>query len=156
MSIPFYDPDYDDVKPLVSSTTTSTFGMPTKAKKPSATKAKSKSKGSDNIEDITGLAQLISIPLAIMGTSNDAYLADVVCINDSVPDIAEAIDAIAQRNERVQKVLTKAGQVGPYGMLLSALGPVIIQVMANHEMIPNNVGSTVSKDELLARLDESV
>lgn len=114
------------------------------------TKARSKTaKGPDYRESVLGVIQVISLPLAAVATRDDRFAADLVAVEASAEPIADAFDQMARTNDKIAKVLDKLAEVGPYGLLISAVAPLVLQVAANHEAIPPGVAGTVDRQTLL-------
>lgn len=124
-----------------------------RARKASTPKrSKSKSKGPDYTDDVLGILQLVGVPLALAGTYDRAFLADVVALNEHAPNIASAVNDIALEDERVAAVLERLGKVGPYGMLLTAVTPLIAQMAVNHRVLAPGLLGTADPDALVASI----
>lgn len=121
-------------------------------RKQSAPKSKTggKTKGSAHRENVLGLVQIIGLPLAAASTRDDRFAADLIALNATAPAIADAVDGIAQSNRRMAAALDKLADVGPYGLLIGALAPLILQVAANHGALPVGMMGTVSHEDLIA------
>lgn len=105
--------------------------------------------GRDFREDIKGTIQICGLPLVALGSYDEAYLADAAALSIHAEPIADALNSLAQHNLRIAMVLERLSQVGPYGLLLSALTPLIAQIAANHGVIKGGAFGTVSKDALI-------
>lgn len=79
---------------------------------------------------IEGLFQLIAFPVAF------AYPADAAAITHHSPNIARELDALAQVRPEVAAVLERVLSVGPYGAVIAACLPLVIQLLVNHGAIP--------------------
>jgi hypothetical protein len=115
---------------------------------PQAKKTKAKA-GSPYRDSVLGLVQIVGLPLAAAGARDDRFLADLVALNATAPGIADAVDSIAQNNRQVAAALDKLGEVGPYGLLIGALAPLILQVACNHGIVPAGTMGTIAADDLL-------
>jgi hypothetical protein len=118
--------------------------------------SKAKAKASTYEDDVLGLVQLVAAPVFVLGTRNDVFLADAAAINASAPDIARAVADLAEKNERVARVLEKLAEVGPYGALIAAVAPLAFQVATNHGLLPPGVVGTVDPVEMAATIDPTV
>lgn len=116
----------------------------------SAPKAsKTKPKSSRYRDSVLGLAQIIGLPLAAASTRNEVFLADLITLNATAPGIADAADSIAQSNPKVAAALDKLVEVGPYGLLIGALAPLILQGCCNHGLLPAGVMGTIEPADLI-------
>jgi hypothetical protein len=119
-------------------------------RRPTAPKAsKTKTKRSPYREHVLGIVQIVGLPLAAAGTRDERFLADLVALNATAEPIADAMDSLAQSNETVAKALDKLGEVGPYGLLIGAVAPLILQIAANHSLVPAGTLGTVTHEVLL-------
>jgi hypothetical protein len=118
--------------------------------------SKAKAKGPAYEDDVLGLIQLVAAPVFVLGTRNDVFLADAAAINQQAPEIARAVGDLAEKNERVARVLEKLAEVGPYGALLAAVAPLAFQVATNHGLLPPGVVGTVDPVSLAATIDPTV
>lgn len=117
---------------------------------PTARPAASKGRKASQYRDsVLGLTQIVGLPLAAAATQNDVFLADLVALNETAPGIADAVDQIAQSNPKFAAALDKLAEVGPYGLLIGALAPLVLQVAANHGAIPVGVMGTVDPQALV-------
>lgn len=85
---------------------------------------------------IEGLFQLIAFPVAF------AYPADAAAIAHYSPGIAKELDALAQVRPEVAAALDRVLSVGPYGAVIAATLPLVIQLLVNHGVIP--IGAVAS------------
>lgn len=109
-------------------------------------------KGKDYRPDVRGLVQVVGMPLAVAGQANEAFLADAVALEAQSEPIVEAVNELALRNARVAAALEKLATVGPYGLLLSAVSPLVLQVAVNHGALPAGMMGTVPPGALVAAL----
>lgn len=100
---------------------------------PSARKTKG---GTDYSEGIAGILQMAAMPFALAGTKDLAFAADAVAIVNATPDVASALNELAQTQPAIAAALDKILAVGPYGILISALIPMFVQILANHKVMP--------------------
>jgi len=112
--------------------------------------SKSKPKPSGYRDSVLGLVQIVGLPLAAAGTKNDVFLADLITLNATALGIADAVDQIAQTNPKVAAALDKLAEVGPFGLLIGAMAPLIIQGACNHGLVPAGVMGAVAPDDLIA------
>jgi hypothetical protein len=104
---------------------------------------------------ILGIVQVASFPLAIAGRSNPVLALDAAAVTLHAPALAEAINALAMDHPEVAAVLDRIMSVGPYGALIGALVPIVVQIASNHEMIPGPVAESLgalSRDELVRKM----
>lgn len=106
----------------------------------------------DYREGIAGLLQIPAFILASAGRLNPALEYDGIAVAVATPNIAEAVNSIAQDEPRVAAVLDKILQVGPYGALLGALVPLAAQIAVNHKRIPAGTLGTLEPEALKASL----
>lgn len=75
--------------------------------------------------------------------------ADAAAVMLHTPPIAAALNDLAQQDPRVAAMLDKLLAVGPYGALLAAVMPLVLQILTNHGKIPAGVLGTHTPDELI-------
>jgi hypothetical protein len=119
------------------------------ARRQAGSKTPGKGKASPYRENTLGLIQIIGLPLAAVGSRDERFMADLVALNAMAPAIADAVDGIAQGNRRMAAALDKLAEVGPYGLLIGALTPLILQVATNHGVLPAGMMGTVEPGDLL-------
>ena len=105
------------------------------AKKTAAAPRGRKPKKPDYTEGINGLFQLVSVPLAFTAP------ADAYAVAAHGPNISKAVNDLAQERPEVAAVLDKVLKVGPYGALLGAVIPLAVQIMHNHNVIPEQMAT---------------
>lgn len=76
--------------------------------------------------------------------------ADAAAVMLHTPPIAAALNHLAQQDPRVAAMLDKLLAVGPYGALLAAVMPLVLQILTNHGKIPAGVLGTHTPDDLIA------
>lgn len=106
----------------------------------------------DYQEQILGLFQLPAGALAVAGMQNPVYAADARAVTIYAPGIAEALDQLAKERPEVAAVLDRVLAVGPYGIVIAAVTPLILQILTNHGRIPPGTAGTVPPAELIADL----
>lgn len=99
---------------------------------------------------ILGLFQLPAGVLAIAGMQRPVFAADAAAITVHAPNIAQALDDLAHERPEVAAVLDRVLQVGPYGVLIAAVVPLALQVLANHEALPAGALGTIPREQLIA------
>lgn len=84
-------------------------------------------------EGINSLFQVGAFGLMMAaGDHNKPVLADSKALAEHGPGIAQALDMLAQEKPEVAAVLDKILAVGPYGLVLSAVAPLAMQIARNH------------------------
>lgn len=132
-------------------------------RRPSASRTRStttRSKAPDFRPGINGIFQLVAAPLAFTAPL-DAY-----AVATHGPNIAEALNDLAQERPEVAMVLQRILAVGPYGALLAATVPLVVQLLHNHGVIPEQAAQGIpgvsTKSEVMgvlglaAAMDEAV
>jgi hypothetical protein len=99
---------------------------------------------------ILGLFQLPAGVLALAGTTRPELAADAAAITIYAPGIAEALEKLAYERPEVAAVLDRVLQVGPYGVLIAATAPLLLQLLANHKVVPAGLLGTAKPEQLLA------
>lgn len=116
---------------------------------PRRTSAASKKAGTDYRPGLNGIFQMVAVPLAFKAP------ADAAAVGMHGPNISEALNELAKERPEVAAVLEKLLAVGPYGLVLSATLPLVIQILHNHDVIPEQMAAplgAVPKKVLLAHL----
>lgn len=88
---------------------------------------------------INGLLQIAAFPLALAGKARPVFALDAAALTIHGPNVAEALNAIAQERPEVAAVLDRILSVGPYGLLIGAVIPLIAQIGHNHGKLPEPV-----------------
>lgn len=118
--------------------------------KAAAPRAGTRPKAPDFRPGINGMFQLAAAPLAF------AQPLDAMAVATHGPNIAEALNDLAQERPEVAAVLQRIMSVGPYGAVIAAVLPLVMQILHNHDMVPEaaaeKVPGVVPKSELLAML----
>lgn len=97
-------------------------------------------------EAVNGLFQLGQLGCIIFG-----QYADAGAIGLHAPPIAAEAAELAEKNDQVAKGIDLLLQVGPYAGLVAAIMPLVLQIMANHKVIPAEKmsGANIVKPEVL-------
>lgn len=106
--------------------------------------------GPDYAGAIRGLGQVVAGGLALAQQPLDAW-----AFATYTPPIAQAMHDLALAQPAVAAVLDKVLAVGPYGAVIAAGLPLIVQLLHNHKMIPAAAAESlgaVNRDLLLAQL----
>lgn len=112
-------------------------------------------KGTDYRPGINGLLQIASFPLAIGGRLNPNLALDSAAIAMHAPNIAEALNTIAAERPEVAAALDRVLSVGPYGLLIGAVIPLVAQIAANHGKLPDGVAAgmgAIPREEFRSQL----
>lgn len=73
-------------------------------------------------------------------------LADVAAIGMHSGPIAAETAKLAESNEQIAGILDKLTEIGPYAGLITAITPLVAQIMVNHErMQPGSLGTVPPK-----------
>lgn len=124
-------------------------------------KVSARPKGPDYRGAVRGLLQLPGAVLAVVARfvrkqeTREALAADSATITYHTPAIADAVHETALNEPRFAAVLDRALQVGPYGALLAAAVPFVMQLAANHGRIPAGPETGLLTREELFRLMEA-
>jgi hypothetical protein len=78
------------------------------------------------------------------------FAADAAAITIHSENIAEALDQLAHERPEIAAVLDRVLQVGPYGVLIAAVAPLALQILANHGAVPAGVMGTIPPGTLIA------
>jgi hypothetical protein len=87
-------------------------------------------------------------------THDDAYMADAITLSNSSEMLSDAVVETAKHNARFAAVVDKVTAAGPYAMLTSAVLSVGAQIAANHKVIAPGLMGAVSREEVLASVQE--
>jgi hypothetical protein len=118
--------------------------------KPSQARSKAKSKGStDYRPGLMGIGQMFALPLSF----SEKTLPDAWAIEQTFPGIAEALNDLAAERPEVAAMLDRLLAVGPYGALIAAILPLVIQIATNHGYIPAEVATNLGAQDPKAIID---
>lgn len=81
-------------------------------------------------DGLLGLAQLVGGVCLVTG-----QYADAAAIGRHFPPLAKAAADLADENETVAKPIDFLIQIGPYGAIIAAGLPLVLQLLANHKVI---------------------
>jgi uncharacterized protein with beta-barrel porin domain len=104
---------------------------PPPAKRAPASTARAKVKTNEREEALNGLFQLGSAALLIAKQP-----ADAGAVATHGPNIARETANIAENNDNFAKTIDYITAVGPYAGLLTAVMPLVLQIMVNHNKLP--------------------
>lgn len=85
-----------------------------------------------------GILQLAAAPLAMAGRWVPVLQLDALALTLHAEPLADALAAVAEEDSRWAAVMEKAGNIGPKGALILAGLPVVLQLAANHRLMPPN------------------
>lgn len=102
----------------------------------SAPRASSKARGTDYRPGLLGIAQLVCAPLMVVAP------ADAAAVAHHAPNIVEALQSTSEVSPGLAGLLDRILTVGPWALVVSATLPLLVQLAANHKVIP--VGMAVS------------
>lgn len=108
-----------------------------------------RAKAPDFRPGLNGMFQLIAAPLAFVQP------LDAMAVAQHGPNVAEALNDLAQERPEVAMVLQRLLSVGPYGLVIAAVLPLTVQLLHNHDVLPAVAAvrlGAVPKDELAAAL----
>jgi hypothetical protein len=102
---------------------------------------------------VAGLLQLPAMALGVGARFNPAFGLDSAALALHTPPIADAVHYLALDDARIAAILDRVMQVGPYGALVAAVSPLIVQILCNHGVIkPNATVGALTPEELLTAL----
>lgn len=102
---------------------------------------KSPTGGVDYRPGLNGWLQILSLPLALAGRVRPVFALDAAAVSMHGPGVTDALNTVAQDQPEVAAVLDKIMAVGPYGLLIGSLIPLVAQIGANHGKIPASVAT---------------
>lgn len=124
-----------------------------------STRPKKTKNGTDYTEGIAGLLSLPATALYVAGTAgaepNLALIADANAIAEATPKIAVAVNDLANERPEIAAVLDKILKVGPYGALLTAVVPMVAQILTNHKVLPPGIVGSKSAEDYLREAQEN-
>lgn len=97
-------------------------------------------------EAANGFFQLAGLGCIMMGQFSDAG-----AVNIHGPGISHVAAKMAKTNDLIAKGLDSLLNVGPYAELIAVLSPLVLQLLANHKIVPAEklAGANVVKPEVL-------
>lgn len=144
-----FDPDIHAVNADGSPklTTRGTFAKKRGPRK-STSPRRSTSKAPDYRPGINGFFQMVAVPLAFKAP------ADAAAVAHHGPQIAQALHDLAVERPEVAAVLERVLAVGPYGALIGATVPLVVQILHNHDVIPEQMAVSVGATPKQVILDQ--
>lgn len=120
-------------------------------KRTSATK---QPEGPDFLASLNGLlVQLPSFALGMLGRANPTFQLDSAAVLLHGPMLAQAVNETAKVDARLAALLERITAVGPYGMIIAAAAPLVLQILANHGVMPaNRDAGVLPPEELISRV----
>lgn len=121
-------------------------------KTPSARPTVKDKKTRERAEGIGGLFQLAAFGLLVSGQR-----ADAIAVASHGPNIATETAKIADTNEQFARVADQLADMGPYGALITAVTPMIVQILVNHGRLKAEqlrMDGVYSRERLLELADE--
>lgn len=108
-----------------------------KPRKNTAAKPAPKKAEPDFRPGIMGLLQIPTLALSVIGrqTKNATLQADGMALAIHAPALAEALNATAKQQPAVARALESIMKAGPYGAIIAATVPLVMQLAANHHVI---------------------
>lgn len=128
---------------------------PRKATRPTAAKRNEP----DYRPGIMGLLQIPAMGLSMLGrqTKNPALQADGYALAMHAPGLAEALNETAKAQPSVARALDSLMKAGPYGAIIAAMVPLVMQLAANHGVMnPAPQMGIHSPADLVAASDEQM
>jgi hypothetical protein len=97
-------------------------------------------------EGLNGLGQLAQGVCLMFG-----LYADAATLGMHFPPVAKELANIAETNETIAKPIDFLIEIGPYGALIQAAAPLVMQMLANHRLIRADamLGSDIVPPEVL-------
>ena len=90
----------------------------------------------DLTEDLTAMLTSFAMPLYMYGMVNEKLLYDAYIITQNAPQLAEQLNALAQRNPAVHRALFAMMNGTDSALLLMTVANMAIPIAANHGLIP--------------------
>lgn len=116
------------------------------ARKTGTAKAKA-TPGSQRAKYAEGVAGLLQIPAMALSFVQPV---DGYSVAAHTPTISNAVADLAVERPEVAAALDRVLAVGPYGALIGAVLPLAVQLMHNHDMVPESMatamGATPKRD----------
>ncbi len=88
-------------------------------------------------DGVSGLMQIASAGVAM------ASPVDGFCVAQHTPPIANAVADLAVDRPEVAAALDKILAVGPYGALIGAVLPLVVQIAHNHNRVPEEMAKAL-------------
>lgn len=103
---------------------------PPRTRQTRAPSAPRKSRDEARNEAVNGIFQLASFGCVVTGN-----YADAAAIGMHSPTISSEVVKLGAQNDQVGKAIDYLNQVGPYAGLISAVMPLVLQLLANHQRL---------------------
>ncbi|TDC20615.1 hypothetical protein E1265_21330 [Streptomyces sp. 8K308] len=113
-------------------------------------KSTSRPAGPDYRAAVLGLFQLPGAALALAGAQRPELLADAIALDAYAPAVADAVAQLAREQPAVAAILDRFMRAGPYGALIGAVAPLVLQLLANHRIVKPGLLGTMPPDVLVA------
>jgi len=98
---------------------------------------------------------LTPVPFLMMGaarTGNVVLAADAAALIEGAPAVGAAVGQLAEQRPEVAAALDRMMTVTPFGALIAAVLPLVMQLAANHGVVPAVPGLVESPQDLAAKL----
>lgn len=82
------------------------------------------------VEGISGIFQIVAAGVSMVDP------VDGFCVAQQTPPIADAVADLAVERPEVAATLDRIMAVGPYGALIGAVLPLVVQIAHNHNKVP--------------------
>lgn len=112
-----------------------------------------KAAGPDYATAFAGLMQLPAAGLALAGMRRPELKADAAALALHTGPVSQAVGQLAHDQPQVAAILDRIMAVGPYGALIAAVSPLVLQVLCNHGIVPAGAAGTIPPDQLVAMFD---
>lgn len=100
-----------------------------------------RSGGVDYRPGLLGITQLIAAPLMIVAPE------DAWALTQHAPNIVEALQVTSEVSPGLAGLLDRILSVGPWGLVITASLPLLVQVAANHKLIPGMVADALGAED---------
>jgi hypothetical protein len=111
-------------------------------------------KAKERAEGLAGIGQLVYAGLLFARQP-----ADAGAINKFFPPVTVEVAKLADSNDKIAEVLDKLNEIGPYAGLITAVTPLIMQLLVNHDRVPATAVASlgvVSKTTLEAEVEAEI
>jgi hypothetical protein len=88
--------------------------------------------------------------LAGLATRNDVLIAHSWVLADRAGPVGEAMQGVAEQNDRIAAAIEKLAEVSPYAELTAAIMPAIPQILCNVGMLKPGVLGTIDPHQIAA------
>lgn len=107
-------------------------------------------------ENLVGLAGIATGVLIITKNYADAGAVDM-----HAAPIAHEVAVLAENDDRIANIVDRLTAVGPYAALLTAVMPLALQILVNHDRIKPSAaglmgGKVMSKEALSAKVEADI